>query len=131
MLAPSNSAQAEGDVIAHRRDERKRAASRSIAAAEPARATSERQSGAKGAASSPIAEVISRGEALLATGDLVSARALFLYGANLGSGSAARLVARTYDPAHFRGVIGLKPNAELAAEWYRKAAELDAAGTRG
>jgi TPR repeat protein len=46
----------------------------------------------------------------------------------LGNAAAATALARTYDAAFIGqlGVVGIKPDAALAAAWYRKAAELGA-----
>ena len=67
-----------------------------------------------------------RGDEMLAIKDISAARKFYEYAANAGSASAAMAIARTYDPA-FLGqlqVVGLRPDPELTATWYRKAAAL-------
>lgn len=70
-----------------------------------------------------IAGMIARGDELLGTGDVVSARLFYQRAAELGSGPAATAVGQTYDPlflevARVRGVRG---DPQAAADWYRKA----------
>lgn len=77
-----------------------------------------------------IAGLIGRGDELLGTGDIVSARLFYQRAAELGSGPAATAVGQTYDPlflevARVRGVRG---DPLTAAQWYRKAIAL---GDRG
>jgi len=76
-----------------------------------------------------IATLIKRGQDLLQSGDLVSARLLLRRAAEAGSASAALALGATFDPLVIRrlGVIGLEPDAERARQWYRKAAELGSA----
>jgi len=73
-----------------------------------------------------IARLVARGDELLGTGDVVSARLFYQRAAELGSGPAATAVGQTYDPlflevARVRGVRG---DTHAAAEWYRKAIAL-------
>ncbi|MGE5202757.1 MAG: hypothetical protein ACM3O6_11915 [Acidobacteriota bacterium] len=73
-----------------------------------------------------IAALIVRGDELLGTGDVVSARLFYQRAAELGSGPAATAVGQTYDPlflevARVRGVRG---DSQVAADWYRKAVAL-------
>jgi TPR repeat protein len=73
-----------------------------------------------------IAGLIARGDELLGTGDVVSARLFYQRAAELGSGPAATAVGQTYDPlflevARVRGVRG---DPQAAADWYRKAVAL-------
>jgi len=73
-----------------------------------------------------IAGLVARGDELLGTGDVVSARLFYQRAAELGSGPAATAVGQTYDPlflevARVRGVRG---DPRAAAEWYRKAIAL-------
>lgn len=67
---------------------------------------------------------LSKGEALLKTGDLVSARQFFLKAHGLGLAEAAYGVGQCYDPAVYTAmnVHGLKPDAAKARDWYEKAA---------
>lgn len=63
---------------------------------------------------------------LLGSGDIEAARLVYLELAANGSGKAAFLMARTFDPQmleeHF--VVGMQPDAERARQWYARAAEL-------
>jgi TPR repeat protein len=76
-----------------------------------------------------IATLIKRGQDLLQSGDLVSARLLLRRAAEAGSASAALALGATFDPLVIRrlGVIGIEPDAERARKWYQKAAELGSA----
>ncbi len=73
--------------------------------------------------------LIRRGDELLATGDVVAARAAYERAAAGGNLSAAIGVAKTYDPIFLAqtGVRGLRGDPARAALWYAKAA---AAGDR-
>ena len=75
----------------------------------------------------PMAEFYAkRGDEMLAIKDISAARKFYEYAANAGSASAAMAIARTYDPtflSHLQ-VVGLRPDPELSATWYRKAAAL-------
>ena len=67
--------------------------------------------------------LLARGDDLLATGDVAAARLFYQRAAELGSATAATAVGQTYDPdvlALLR-VRGAGGDAEIAAEWYRKA----------
>lgn len=72
------------------------------------------------------AALANRGDAMLANKDVVAARAFYEYAANAGSARAAAALAQTYDPAFLDrlGVVGPRPNPEMAAAWYRKAVAL-------
>lgn len=76
-----------------------------------------------------VAALLRRGDALLATGDIVAARASYERAAVGGNRMAAMGVAKTYDPIFLMqtGVRGLRGNPARAALWYGKAA---AAGDR-
>ncbi len=65
-----------------------------------------------------------RGDALLSSGDIVSARLFFEMAAGRGSLRSMTAVGRSYDPVHFAeaGLRGLAPDPDRAAEWYRRAA---------
>jgi hypothetical protein len=68
--------------------------------------------------------LISKGRMLLKGGDLIAARQFFLKAHAQKVPEAAFYVGQTYDPATFNAlrVVGLQPDAQLAAEWYGKAA---------
>lgn len=68
--------------------------------------------------------LISKGESLLKSGDLIAARQFFLRAYELKVPEAAFGVGRTYDPAVYAelNVQGLPPDGALASEWYGKAA---------
>ena len=70
-----------------------------------------------------VAELMARGDQLLANGDIVAARGFYERAAEQGSAPASTAVGKTYDPLfleqmHVRGTRG---DAGLAAQWYRKA----------
>jgi len=71
---------------------------------------------------------------MLARKDISAARKFYEYAANAGSARAATTLAKTYDAAFIDqlGVVGLLPDAALAARWYRRAEELEGphAGSR-
>ena len=71
-------------------------------------------------------ELLRRGDMLLSAGDFESARLVYSELASQGNAQAALLMARTYDPDVLRNtfIVGLKPDAEQAMLWYRKAADL-------
>jgi hypothetical protein len=79
---------------------------------------------------SGVAAVANRGDAMLAIKDITAARGYYEYAAKAGSARAAMALAETYDPAYLNqwGVLGTKPDPEVAVGWYRKAAAL---GERG
>lgn len=68
--------------------------------------------------------LMTKGERLLADGDVLAARQFFLKAYELKVSSAAFGVGQTYDPAVYakHNIKGLKPNSKAAAEWYGKAA---------
>jgi len=77
--------------------------------------------------SHPMAEaMVNRGEALLKDGDVASARLLFERAANAGYARAATVMGTTFDAAFLTqvGVVGLRPDAAKAADWYRRAITL-------
>jgi hypothetical protein len=69
------------------------------------------------------AALLARGDDLLATGDVAAARLFYQRAAEQGSASAATAVGQTYDPAvlELLRVRGARGDAQMAAEWYRKA----------
>jgi hypothetical protein len=75
------------------------------------------------AATSSDATLISRGDSLMFIGEIIGARSFYNRAYDRGDAAAALSIARTYDPLVYAklNVMGLKPNAEKALEWYRKA----------
>jgi TPR repeat protein len=73
-----------------------------------------------------IAAFVARGDALLAAGDIASARLFFERAADAGDGRAAMRMAMTYDAAFLgrAGLRSLRNDPERAATWYRRAREL-------
>ena len=73
-----------------------------------------------------LGPLLSRGDAMLALGDISAARLLYERAASLGSAKAATALGKTYDPVFLASiqVSGLAPNRTAAATWYRKGAEL-------
>jgi hypothetical protein len=86
----------------------------------PASKTSPSLSGAE------IQVLLGRGDALVAKGDIASARLFYERAAEAGDGQAALRLGESYDPAflaqaHLTGVRG---DAVAAAHWYQRAREL-------
>jgi len=73
-----------------------------------------------------IENLLDRGDELLSTGDLVSARLFYERAAAKGDGRAALLVGQTFDPTYLRriGVLGVRGDRAEAANWYRRARDL-------
>lgn len=73
--------------------------------------------------SQELAQLVARGDELLATGDIAAARLFYQRAAEQGSALAATAVGQTYDPIYLEQarVRGVRGDAKLAAEWYRKA----------
>jgi hypothetical protein len=74
---------------------------------------------------SPGDNFVTKADALMAQGDVASARQLYLQADGLGNAKGAFGVARSYDPKVFAqlNIQGLQPDASKAAEWYKKAAD--------
>ena len=70
--------------------------------------------------------LLSRGNALEATGDLAGARLVFQRAAEAGSARAAFMLAETYDPIVLETLreSGLASNVATARVWYAKAKDL-------
>ncbi len=70
-------------------------------------------------------DLLAKGNALLESGDIIAARQFFTRAAELGSAQGSFGVGRSYDPKVFAklNVVGLQPDAKLAADWYKKAAD--------
>jgi TPR repeat protein len=71
----------------------------------------------------PARSLMARGDALMAIGDVVSARSFYDRAFSIGNVRAAWSIARTYDPLVLAAlrVQGLRANPAKALEWYRKA----------
>ncbi len=69
--------------------------------------------------------LLSRGQELLASGDISAARLMFKRAAEAQSARAAFALASTYDPLVLQraNVIGMKPDVGVARKWYEKAKE--------
>jgi TPR repeat protein len=70
-----------------------------------------------------VEALLARGDDMLATGDVSAARLFYQRAAELGSVAAATAVGQTYDPGilELLRVRGAPGDAQMAAEWYRKA----------
>ncbi len=68
--------------------------------------------------------LLGKGEALLKTGDLVSARQFFVKAHGMGLADGAYGAGQTYDPVVYSAmnVHGLEPDPDKAREWYDRAA---------
>jgi hypothetical protein len=71
-----------------------------------------------------VQSLITKGDTLLASGDILSARQFYRRAFDMKTPQAAYGVGQTYDPAVYARyqIKGLEPDAQLAAEWYGKAA---------
>jgi hypothetical protein len=83
-------------------------------------------------AATGIRELLEHGDAVLRTGDVVSARLFYERAANAGDGRAALRLGATFDPA-FLGPLGGKVQADavLARTWYSRALDLGAVEAKG
>ena len=72
------------------------------------------------------AALVAHGNALLGTGDIVSARLYYAQAADAGDARAAMLMGATFDPAFLgrAGAQGLRGDTAQAAWWYRRARDL-------
>jgi TPR repeat protein len=70
--------------------------------------------------------LLRRGQELLNTGDIASARLAFRRAANGGSAPAALALGGSYDPFVLAelGVLGLAPDIAQARAWYERASAL-------
>jgi hypothetical protein len=70
-----------------------------------------------------LAEMVKRGEELLNTGDIASARLLLRRAAEARDARAAFALAGSYDPIVLKrlGVYGSQPDVAAARDWYEKA----------
>jgi TPR repeat protein len=73
-----------------------------------------------------LAAMLVEGDAMMALGDIASARLYYDLAMRRGSAVAARKLARSYDPLFLQGerVSGLRPDVVKAIAAYRAAAEL-------
>jgi TPR repeat protein len=73
-----------------------------------------------------VADLRRRGDAMLAIGDVSSARLLYTPAAESGDAEATMQLAKTYDPLFLKkiGAWGIPTDASIAAKWYRKAVAL-------
>jgi type II secretory pathway predicted ATPase ExeA len=80
-----------------------------------------------------LARLLERGAAMLAAGDIASARLLFMRAAQAGSAEAAMEVGKTYEPMFLanRGAIGIQGDPTIASGWYRRALLLGAPPAAG
>jgi hypothetical protein len=82
------------------------------------------QTGAvSGTSPTEIADLMARGDRLLAQGDILSARLLYQRAADAGDARAAMAVGLTYDPVEFErlAVRGLRADPARAMELYQQA----------
>ena len=80
-----------------------------------------------------IAELLARGDARFAAGDLASARLYYEGAANAGDGLAALRLGQSYDPSFLAFTRFAKGtgNPATAAQWYLRADKLGAAEAQG
>ena len=76
-----------------------------------------------------IADLVRRGEAFVATGDLAAARLLLQRAAEAGDARAALTLAGTYDPIVLEklGLMGFASDIGMARRWYERAREFGSA----
>jgi hypothetical protein len=69
---------------------------------------------------------MARGQELLATGNVTSARAFFKRAAEAHAPQGALAMGATYDANYFEvlGIKGMQPDSDVARRWYERAAEL-------
>ena len=91
----------------------------------PERATSVASDGT-GVSAEMLVLLLQRGDALLALGDVASARLLYERAAAAGDGRGATGAGKTYDPKVLLaiGARGIQGDPVTAASWYRRAIEL-------
>jgi hypothetical protein len=73
-----------------------------------------------------ITALIARGDQLLGTGDVASARLFYERAADVGDGEAALKLAKTFDPPFlsFGRLSGARGDPATAISWYRRARDL-------
>jgi hypothetical protein len=79
------------------------------------------------------AKLMDRGQNLLKSGDVSSARLLFRRLADAGIADAALALATTYDPRYIakHNLIGIAADETMARDWYDRASELGSTEARG
>jgi TPR repeat protein len=75
-----------------------------------------------------VSALLQHGDALLATGDIASARLFYEKAAMAGDAMAALRLGETYDSLFLTraGLTGVHGDRAVAARWYRRASELGA-----
>ncbi len=75
-----------------------------------------------------VSNILKRGDALLAQGDVAGARLLLGYAATRGNKDAMLKLGNSYDPEYLAklGVRGVDPDPAKAAEWYERAKQATA-----
>jgi hypothetical protein len=73
-----------------------------------------------------VTALIARGDQLLGTGDVVSARLFYERAADVGNGEAALKLGKTFDPTFlsFGRLSGVRGDPGAAIPWYRRARDL-------
>jgi TPR repeat protein len=73
-----------------------------------------------------VVDLLRRGDAMLAIGDISSARLLYLRAAESGDARATTQLGKSYDPLFLAaiGAWGVRADVATAAKWYRKAIAL-------
>ena len=73
-----------------------------------------------------VTPLLSRGDAMVALGDIAAARLFYERAAGLGSAQGAVSLGKTYDPRFLASIqaAGVTPNRDAAASWYQKGAAL-------
>ena len=79
-----------------------------------------------------IAALVTRGDALLSTGDVASARLFYERAADAGDGGAALRLGATFDPGFLSqtGIRGALSDPAQASSWYRRALDLGNSGAQ-
>ena len=80
-----------------------------------------------------IAALVTRGDAFLSTGDIVSARLFYERAADGGDGGAALRLGATFDPGFLSriGISGAPSDPTQASSWYRRALDLGNSAAQG
>jgi TPR repeat protein len=75
-----------------------------------------------------VDRLVARGERELGNGNVASARQFFLRAADAGLARGALLLGASYDARELArlGVIGVRPDEEIARKWYYRARDLGA-----
>jgi hypothetical protein len=83
--------------------------------------------------SDAIADMVHRGQALIASGKILAARFVLKEAADANSPEAALALGMTYDPAELDrlGIRDIAPEADTARQWYQKARDLGSPEAKG